>query len=173
MYNLRDDKTVNTRYCLLLLYRDTIQVLSDPPPPLSLSKSPFPPLKSVFSLISLIWISLIWEKQPDSLPQSPDWACLLPQAPKSVFSLIFDFRQTKFIAFLAPLQQCLVVPGRYHDFGIDSIPSTIPKSIDSIPSTRQTALIVLYPICFSSCRPNSNETRVPHFKAEIFQRKKN
>ena len=64
------------------------------------------------------------------------------------------------------------MPGRYHDFGIDSIPSTIPKSIDSIPSTRQTALIVLYPICFSSCRPNSNETRVPHFKAEIFQRKK-
>ena len=43
---------------LLVLYRDTIQVLSDPPPPppslsLSLSKSPFPPLKSVFSLISL------------------------------------------------------------------------------------------------------------------------
>ena len=36
-----------------------------------------------------------------------------------------------------------VVPGRYHDFGIDSIPSTIPKSIHSIPSTRQTALIVL------------------------------
>ena len=44
---------------LLLLYRDTIQVLSDPPPP-SLSKPPFPPLKSVSSLISLIW-----EKQPD------------------------------------------------------------------------------------------------------------
>ena len=87
---------------LLLLYRDTMQVLSDPPPPLSLSKSPFPPLKSVFSLISLIW-----EKQPDSLPQSHGWACLLPQAPKSVFSLIFDFRQTKFIAFQAPLQQCL------------------------------------------------------------------
>ena len=85
---------------LLQLYRDTIQVLSDTPPPLSLSKSPFPPLKSVFSLISLTW-----EKQPDS--QSPGWACLLPQAPKSVFSLIFDFRQTKFIAFLAPLQQCL------------------------------------------------------------------
>ena len=81
---------------LLLLYRDTIQVLSDPPPPPPL------PLKSVFSLISLIW-----EKQPDSLPQSPGWACLLPQAPKSVFSLIFDFRQTKFITFLAPLQQCL------------------------------------------------------------------
>ena len=89
---------------LLLLHRDTIQMLSDTPPPpplslslsLSLSKSPFPPLKSVFSLISLIW-----EKQPDSLPQSPGWACLLPQAPKSVFSLIFDFRQTKFIAFLA------------------------------------------------------------------------
>ena len=37
-----------------------------------------------------------------------------------------------------------VVPGRYLDFGIDSIPSTIPKSIDSIPSTRRTALIVLY-----------------------------
>ena len=84
---------------LLLLYRDTIQVLSDPPPP---PKSPFPPRKSVFSLISLIW-----EKQPDSLPQSPAWACLLPRAPKSVFSLIFDFRQTKFIAFLAPLQQYL------------------------------------------------------------------
>ena len=66
----------------------------------------------------------------------------------------------------------MVVPGRYQDFGIDSIPSTIPKSIDSIPSTRQTALIVLYPICFSSSRPNSNETHVPHFKAEIFQRKK-
>ena len=27
-------------------------------------------------------------------------ACLLPQAPRSVFSLIFDFPQTKFIAFL-------------------------------------------------------------------------
>ena len=65
-----------------------------------------------------------------------------------------------------------LVPGRYHDFGIDSIPSMIPKSIDSIPSTCQTALIVLYPICFNSCRPNSNETRVPHLKAEIFQRKK-
>ena len=37
-----------------------------------------------------------------------------------------------------------LVPGRYLDFGIDSIPSTIPKSIDSIPSTRQTTLIVLY-----------------------------
>ena len=42
------------------------------------------------------------------------------------------------------LQTSLVVPGRYLDFGIDSIPSTIPKSIDSIPSTRQTVLIVLY-----------------------------
>ena len=39
---------------------------------------------------------------------------------------------------------CELVPGRYHDFGIDSIPSTIPKSIDSIPSTRHAALIVLY-----------------------------
>ena len=28
------------------------------------------------------------------------------------------------------------------------------------------------PICFSSCRPNSNETHVPHFKVGIFQRKK-
>ena len=37
-----------------------------------------------------------------------------------------------------------VVPGRYHDSGMDSIPSTIPKSIDSITSTRHTALIVLY-----------------------------
>ena len=61
--------------------------------------------------------------------------------------------------------------GRYLDFGIDSIPSTIPKSIDSIPSTRQTALIVLY-ANNSSCRPNSNETRMPYFKAEIFQRNK-
>ena len=32
-----------------------------------------------------------------------------------------------------------VVPGQYHDFGIDSILSTIPKSIDSILSTRHTA----------------------------------
>ena len=39
---------------------------------------------------------------------------------------------------------CELVPGRYHDFGIDSIPSMIPKSIDSIPSTRHAALIVLY-----------------------------
>ena len=28
------------------------------------------------------------------------------------------------------------------------------------------------PICFCSCRPNSNETRVPNFKAEVFQRTK-
>ena len=40
--------------------------------------------------------------------------------------------------------QQAVVLGRYHDFGIDSIPSTIPKNIDSIPSTRQTALTVMY-----------------------------
>ena len=60
-----------------------------PPPPLSLSKSPFPPLKSVFSLISLIW-----EKQPDSLPQSPGWASGLVSFPKPLsrsflWSLIF------------------------------------------------------------------------------------
>ena len=28
------------------------------------------------------------------------------------------------------------------------------------------------PIWFCSCRPNSNETRVPNFKAEVFQRTK-
>ena len=60
------------------------------------------PLKSVFSLISLMW-----KKQPDILPQSPGWACLLPQVPGSVFSLTFDFRPSKFIAFLAPAHQCL------------------------------------------------------------------
>ena len=100
---------------LLLLYRDTIQVLSDPPPPSSLSKSPFPPLKSVFSLISLIW-----EKQPDSLPQSPGWACLLPQAPKSVFSLIFDFRQTKFhyIPSTTTTVPCKIVVGRVREGGL-------------------------------------------------------
>ena len=76
---------------LLPLYRSARQVLSVPPPPSHLF---FHPLKSVFSLISLIW-----EKQPDSHPQSP----------RPVFSLIFDLRQTKFIAFLglAPLHQCL------------------------------------------------------------------
>ena len=76
---------------LLPLYRSARQVLSAPPPPSHLF---FHPLKSVFSLISLIW-----EKQPDSHPQSP----------RPVFSLIFDLRQTKFIAFLglAPLHQCL------------------------------------------------------------------
>ena len=42
-----------------------------------------------------------------SLPQSPGWACVLLQAPRSVFSLTFDVPQTKFIAFLAPLHQCL------------------------------------------------------------------
>ena len=89
---------------LLPLYRNARQVLSAPPPPPPPSHLFFPPLKSVFSLISLIW-----EKQPNSHPQSPGWACLLPQAPRPVFSLIFDFRQTKFIAFqgLAPLHQCL------------------------------------------------------------------
>ena len=75
------------------LYRSARQVFSAPPPP----PHPTPPshLKSVFSLISMIW-----ENQPDSHPQSADWACLLPQAPRLVFALIFDFRQTKFIAFL-------------------------------------------------------------------------
>ena len=101
---------------LLLLCRDTIQVLSGPPPPsLSLSKSPFPPLKSVFSLISLIW-----EKQPDSLPQSPGWACLLPQAPKSVFSLIFDFRpnQVHCIPSTTTTVPCKIVVGRGREGGL-------------------------------------------------------
>ena len=76
---------------LLLLYRDTIQVLSapHPPPPSSLSKSPFPPLKSVFSLISLIW-----EKKPDSLPHYPSLPAGLVSFPKPLsrsflWSLIF------------------------------------------------------------------------------------
>ena len=45
--------------------------------------------------------------ETDSLPQSPGWACVLPQAPRSVFCLTFDVRQTKFIAFIAPLHECL------------------------------------------------------------------
>ena len=89
---------------LLPLYRSARQdsaLCSPPPLPSHLF---FPPLKSVFSLISLIW-----EKQPNSHHQSPSWACLLLQAPRLVFSLIFDFRKTTFIAFLglAPLHQCL------------------------------------------------------------------
>ena len=85
---------------LLPLYRSARQVLSAPPHLF------FTPLKSVFSLISLIW-----KRQPDSHPQSLGWAYLLPQAPRPVFSLIFDFRQTKFIAFLglAPLPNKIVV----------------------------------------------------------------
>ena len=88
---------------LLPLYRSARQVLSAPPPPSHLF---FTPLKSVFSLISLIW-----KRQPDSHPQSLGWAYLLPQAPRPVFSLIFDFWQTKFIAFLglAPLPNKIVV----------------------------------------------------------------
>ena len=78
---------------LLALYLGTRQVLSA-----------HPPLKSVFSLISLMW-----KKQPDILPQSPGWACLLPQVPRSVFSLTFDFRTTKFIAFLAPVPSKIAV----------------------------------------------------------------
>ena len=78
---------------LLALNKGTRQVLSA-----------HTPLKSVFSLISLIW-----EKQPDSLPQSLGWVCLLPQVPRSVFSLTFDFRPTKFIAFLAPVPSKIVV----------------------------------------------------------------
>ena len=34
-------------------------------------------------------------------------ACVLPQAPRSVFCLTFDVRQTKYIAFIAPLHECL------------------------------------------------------------------
>ena len=37
-----------------------------------------------------------------------------------------------------------VSAGRYHDFGIDLISSTISKIIDSIPSTHHPALFVLY-----------------------------
>ena len=78
---------------LLPLYRSARQVLSappppPPPPPPDLSHVFFPSLKSAFSLIPLIW-----EKQPDSHPQSPGWACLLSQAPSLgrsfLWSLIF------------------------------------------------------------------------------------
>ena len=85
---------------LLPLYRGTRQVLSAPPLPSLIY--PFPPSK-VGLLPDLFDLG-----ETASFPQSPDWACLL-QAPRSVFSLIFDFRQTKLIPFLAPLglHQCL------------------------------------------------------------------
>ena len=65
---------------LLPLYRSARQVLSAPPHLF------FSPSKSVFSLIFLIW-----EKQPDRHPQAPGLSCLLPRAPRPVFSLILDF----------------------------------------------------------------------------------
>ena len=98
---------------LLLLYRDTIQVLSDPPPPPPLSKSPFPPLKSVFSLISLIW-----EKQPDSLPQSPGWACLLPQAVGLFSDLWFSANQVHCIPSTTTTVPCKIVVGRGREGGL-------------------------------------------------------
>ena len=88
---------------LLPLYRNARQVLSAPiPPPSHLF---FPSLKSVFSLQDLSDLGET-TKQSSSVSRlglSPS------PSPRPVFSLIFDFRQTKFIAFLglAPLQQCL------------------------------------------------------------------
>ena len=48
-----------------------------------------------------------------------------------------------------------LVPGRYHDFGIDSIPNTIPKvSIRyRLIAIRRSSSCM--PLCFISCRPNS------------------
>ena len=91
---------------LLLLYRDTRQVLSDPPPPphpLSLS---FPLSTSKVGLFP----DLSDLGETANLPQSPDWACLLPQAPRS--------DQVHCIPSTTTPVSCKIVVGRGREGGL-------------------------------------------------------